>query len=191
LAERIAGSGAVVSELPLGRPPAAPHFPLRNRLISGLVEAVVVVEARPRSGSLITARHALEQGREVLVVPGRIDSVQAQGSNALLREGARAVLEARDVLEALAGPFHPLPGKISPVAQEADPGPPGRDPGALYAALLDDPGDRDGLQRRIEWPAGRFALALMELEMAGWVEEDRDGRLNAVPARRRVAPGGG
>ncbi|MDE0886365.1 MAG: DNA-processing protein DprA [Myxococcota bacterium] len=190
LAGQVADSGAVLSELPPGRPPAAAHFPLRNRLISGLVEAVVVVEARPRSGSLITARHALQQGREVLVVPGRIDSVQAQGSNALLREGARPVLEARDVLEALTGPFRALPEPVRPDPLGVEGVPSGQDPAALYAALVDEPRNRDDLQRRMQWPSGRFALALMELEMAGWVEDDRDGRLSAVPARRRAPPNG-
>ena len=190
LADQVAGAGAVVSELSPGRPPAAAHFPLRNRLISGLVEAVVVVEARPRSGSLITARHALDQGREVLVVPGPIDSPQAAGSNALLRDGARPVLEPRDVFEALASPFAgaPDPGPIE--ADEPGAGPSAPDAGRIYAALRAESCDRDALGRQLEWPPGRLALGLMELEMEGWVEADRDGRLYAVPARRR-RPGAG
>jgi predicted Rossmann fold nucleotide-binding protein DprA/Smf involved in DNA uptake len=82
----------------------------------------------------------------------------------------------------------PEPIRPDPILSEA--GPPGRDSAALYALLVDEPRNRDGLQRRMEWPSGRFALALMELEMGGWVEEDRDGRLSAVPARRRAPPAG-
>ena len=155
-----------------------------------VVVVVLVVEARPRSGSLITARHALDQGREVLVVPGPIDSPQAAGSNALLRDGARPVLEPRDVFEALASPFAgaPDPGQIE--ADEPGAGPSAPDAGRIYAALRAESCDRDALGRQLEWPPGRLALGLMELEMEGWVEADRDGRLYAVPARRR-RPGAG
>jgi len=185
LADRVARAGAVVSELSPGRPPAAPHFPLRNRLISGLVQAVVVVEARPRSGSLITARHALNQGREVMVVPGPIDSPHAAGSNALLRDGARPVLEPRDVLEAIASPFGAL------AATDPPPGPPGEDEGRLHSRLLGQSLARDELAREFGWPAGRLAAALMGLEIEGWVETDRNGGLRAVPATLRALRGRG
>ena len=185
LADRVARAGAVVSELSPGRPPAAPHFPLRNRLISGLVQAVVVVEARPRSGSLITARHALNQGREVMVVPGPIDSPHAAGSNALLRDGARPVLEPRDVLEAIASPFGAL------AATDPPPGPPGEDEGRLHSRLLGQSLARDELAREFGWPSGRLAAALMGLEIEGWVETDRAGGLRAVPARLRALRGRG
>ncbi len=94
-------AGAIVSELPLGALPRPLHFPLRNRIISGLSRAVVVVEARRRSGSLITVRHALAQGREVFVVPGAVEGPFAAGTNQLLREGARAIQSARDLLDDL------------------------------------------------------------------------------------------
>ena len=94
LAQEMMQRGAVVSELPLGALPRPLHFPLRNRIISGLSRAVVVVEARARSGSLITVRHALAQGREVFVVPGAVDGPFAAGTNQLLREGARAIRSA-------------------------------------------------------------------------------------------------
>ena len=185
LAERIARSGAVISELPLGRPPAAPHFPLRNRLISGLVQAVVVVEARRKSGSLITARHALNQGREVLVVPGRIDSIHAAGSNALLRDGARPVLEPSDVLEAVSSPFsldsNPVPALDR--ATEAEPS--DSDQARIYLRLREEALHRDGLGRELGWAEGRLALGLMGLEIDGWIEADRDGRLHAIPPSRR------
>jgi len=179
LAARISRSGAVVSELPLGRPPAASHFPLRNRLISGLVQAVVVVEARHRSGSLITARHALNQGREVLVVPGPIDSAHSAGSNALLRDGARPVLDASDVLDAVS------PFQVGPSLAERLPGPADPDQARIHALVVEQPVDRDTLSRDLAWPEGRLALALMSLEMEGWLELDRDGRLYGVSASRR------
>jgi len=185
LAGRIAATGALISELPLGRPPAAPHFPLRNRLISGLVQAVVVVEARRRSGSLITARHALNQGREVLVVPGRIDSTQAAGSNALLRDGARPVLEPSDVLAAVASPFSLEPGGISASDGETEPMPSDPDQARIYSRLREEPRRRDDLGRKLGWDQGRLALGLMGLEIDGWIQSDRDGRLHAIPPSRR------
>jgi DNA processing protein len=99
LAEAVARAGAVVSELPPGSPPLPRHFPLRNRVISGLSRAVVVVEASERSGSLITARMALEQGRDVLAVPGGIASGRHRGCHALIKDGARLVETVEDVLD--------------------------------------------------------------------------------------------
>ena len=101
LASRIAENGLVVSELAPGAPPLPEHFPLRNRIISGISLATVVVEASERSGSLITARCALEQGREVMAVPGSVLSGRNRGSHALLKDGARVVETADDVLEEL------------------------------------------------------------------------------------------
>ena len=102
LYKQISESGAVVSEYPLGTEPDNFRFPARNRIISGLSLGVVVVEATKRSGSLITANHALEQGREIFAVPGRIDSVKSAGSHALLQEGAKLVLNINDITEELA-----------------------------------------------------------------------------------------
>jgi DNA processing protein len=101
LAERIAAQGAVVSELAPGAPPLPEHFPLRNRIISGLSLGVVVVEASEKSGSLITARCALEQGRDVLAVPGSILTGRNRGSHALLKDGAKVVETADDILDEL------------------------------------------------------------------------------------------
>jgi len=101
LADEIAGTGVVVSELPPDAPPLPFHFPLRNRIISGLSRAVVVIEASEKSGSLITASCALEQGREVMAVPGSVLSGRNKGGHALLRDGAALVETAEDVLAAL------------------------------------------------------------------------------------------
>jgi DNA processing protein len=99
LAAAVAGQGCLVSEFAPGTPPLPAHFPLRNRIISGLARAVVVVEASDRSGSLITARMALEQGRDVLAVPGGIASGCHRGCHALIKDGARLVETVEDVLE--------------------------------------------------------------------------------------------
>ena len=116
LASRIATCGALVSELPPGTPPRAFHFPLRNRIISGLSRAVVVIEAPAASGALITAREALDQGREVMVVPGRVPGGRNRGGHALLRDGAKLVEAAVDILQELglgpAGRTAPLPEHI-------------------------------------------------------------------------------
>jgi DNA processing protein len=120
LMERIAGSGAIVSERPPGAVPQARHFPRRNRLISGLSLGVVVVEAAPQSGSLITARLAAEQGREVMAVPGSPLDPRHRGTNQLLRDGATLVECAADVRAAL-GPFAPPPRRQMPAPEAGSP----------------------------------------------------------------------
>jgi DNA processing protein len=110
LAARIRAEGALASEFPPGMPPLAHHFPMRNRIISGLARAVVVIEASDRSGSLITARMALEQGRDVLAVPGNVSSGQHAGCHALIKDGAALVETVSDVLVALGWPARPGPG---------------------------------------------------------------------------------
>jgi DNA processing protein len=182
LAARIAERGAVVSELPPATPPRGPHFPLRNRLISGLSLAVVVVEARERSGSLVTARHAADQGVDVLAVPGPIDAATSRGTNRLIRDGARVLLDVRDVLEAIGAQVRmPVGARVRAPAPEADASARGLSPLArqVLACLAREPESRDALSRRLRRPPEALAAALLELELAERIAEDRDGRLRS------------
>ncbi len=181
VAEAILERGALVSEMPVGTPPRAAHFPLRNRLISGLSLGVIVVEARRRSGSLITVRHALNQGREVFVVPGSVEGPFAEGSNQLLRDGARAICDSRDVIEDLGGIVEEPASSIeSPTSSASErTAPAGDAPGRrVLDALERGPLDRDELQRRCGLEAGTLARVLLELDLSGRVVEERDGRIH-------------
>lgn len=156
LARRIVSSGAVVSEYPPGVEPAPWRFPARNRIIAGLSLATVVVEARERSGALITADFALELGRDVFAVPGEITSGLSAGTNDLLRQGAAPLTSARDVLEALG--IEPTPARQSAVSEAA---------AALLELLGDGASGMDELIRTSELSSAEVAAALVELELAG------------------------
>jgi len=163
LARRICARGLVVSEYAPGVEPAPWRFPARNRIIAGLCAATVVVEARERSGSLITADFALEEGREVFAVPGEITSSLSRGSNALLRLGATPLTAAGDVLEALGiEPATPVRPEVSEPAA------------AALSALADGAASIDELVVRTTLDAGTLAAALAELELGGLVVS-RDG----------------
>jgi DNA processing protein len=157
LAGRICATGLVVSEYAPGVEPAPWRFPARNRIISGLAHATVVVEARERSGALITADFALEEGREVLACPGEITSALSSGTNALLRLGATPVTKAADVLE--------LFGLSAPVEAEVDLSGPAR----TILERLSAPTTADELVRAADVDPGQAAAALSELELAGLV----------------------
>jgi DNA processing protein len=161
LAQRIAETGLIVSEYEVGVEPAPWRFPARNRIIAGLCAATVVVEARERSGALITADFALEDGREVMVVPGEITSTVSAGSNALLRLGATPVTGAADVLEAYG--IVPEPEPV-----EAPEGLAGR----LLERLAEQPASIDELARTLSLEPGEVAAALIELELTGLVGEE-------------------
>jgi DNA processing protein len=172
LADRIAQSGAVVSEFALGTPPHRFFFPLRNRLISGLARALIVVEARERSGSLVTARHAADQGVDVFAVPGPITGAHHVGTNRLLRDGAAPLLESEDVLEALAWPSTPRRTRAQLSLSESA--------RALLDALRGEPASGDELARRLGVASAALAPPLVELELAGAIARDRDGRWRAL-----------
>jgi len=164
LAARVGEHGLVVSEYAPGVEPAPWRFPARNRIIAGLAQVTVVVEARERSGALITADLALEEGREVLAVPGEITSSLSAGSNRLLRNGATPLTEVVDVLEAF-GIEQQQPAAPEPASATA---------ALILARLAEEPADADTLARALELDAGEISAALTELELTGDVSE-RDG----------------
>ena len=162
LAHRIAEQGLILSEYALGMPPLNANFPRRNRIISGLGQGTLVVEAAPESGSLITARLALEQGREVFAIPGSIHSPQSKGCHALIRQGAKLVESAQDVLEELRtpDPFAQVPLALDTRTPES----------GLLTLLGHDPVGLDALQARSGLDTARLQAELLELELAGQVE---------------------
>lgn len=169
LAHRIAERGMILSEYHLGTPPLEHNFPRRNRLIAGLSQGTLVVEAALQSGSLITARLAADQGKEVFAIPGSIHSPHARGCHALLRQGAKLVESAQDVLEDLRFVL-PARSDDSPVSTEAEGeenGGAAEDP--LLAAMGYDPIGLDALIARTGIPAPRLQARLLELELAGEV----------------------
>jgi DNA processing protein len=173
LAAAIAVRGLVVSEYPPGVEPAPWRFPARNRIVAGLCDATVVVEARERSGALITADLALDEGREVLAVPGEITSLLSSGTNALLRLGATPVTAVDDVLEAVGAPRAPLaePAALEPRLE------------AVRAAVADAPAAADDVVRRTGLAPGAAAAALAELELLGVVVEAEGLYREVVPRR--------
>jgi DNA processing protein len=186
LYDEIKARGALVSEMPPGTVPQARHFPRRNRLISGMARGVLVVEAAPRSGSLITARYALDQGREVLAVPGSPLDPRARGCNNLIRQGAVLVESAADVLDALAGPLGATAAE--PAGPEYLGGPaPRLDESGVAAArraveelLGPSPVTVDELIRQSQVSPALVHAALLELELAGRTERHPGGRVALI-----------
>ncbi|MFD1193309.1 DNA-processing protein DprA [Seohaeicola saemankumensis] len=204
LAHDIAATGLRLSEQPMGLIPQARHFPRRNRIISGLAQAVVVIEAAAKSGSLITARCALDQGREVMAVPGHPFDARSSGCNMLIRDGARLVRNASDVIEGLgqvpaAGTARhtsavkpaPLPASAPATALPPAPAPTPDSPqparrtlretaalhGQILARLGPSPLAEDQLIRDLDSPAHQVAPALLTLELEGRILRQPGGLL--------------
>lgn len=167
----IAASGLLISESPFGHRATARDFPRRNRIITGLAEGVVIIEAAERSGSLISARTALEQNREVMAVPGSPLDPRAAGSNRLLREGATLVRHAEDVIEALSVPAHrTVQAPAPPLFEDPSDLPdtyPARQIQAVQEALSAYPVAIEDIARAADLGVARCAGVLVELELAG------------------------
>ncbi len=175
LAEKMTSQGAVISDYPPGTPPEGPNFPPRNRIISGLSRAVIVIEAGETSGALITAGFAVEQGREVFAVPGNILAPQSKGANKLIQDGARPLLSGRDVLDALnlaqVGE-HRQARKILP----SDP-----TEARLLEALSHEPVHVDDIRSQTGLPIEQVSAALTLMELKGMVRQV--GGMNYVAVR--------
>lgn len=166
----------MLSEFALGTPPLTTNFPKRNRIVAALSRGTLVVEAAVQSGSLITARLAAEMGREVLAIPGSIHSPHARGCHALIKQGAKLVETAQDVLEELRLEGASLGAPLAPRSDEHDadagaaagaPSPEHEDP--ILAAMGYDPVSQDALSARTGWGAADLGARLLELELMGLV----------------------
>ncbi|HEX8839589.1 MAG TPA: DNA-processing protein DprA [Sphingomicrobium sp.] len=170
--------GLLIAEMPPGTEPRARHFPYRNRIIAGMSSATVVVEAAPRSGSLITARLAAEAGREVLAVPGSPLDPRAQGCNQLIRDGATLIQNAADVVESI----RPLDNRVRAVATPYEPVPEeldGEDAVGLVEDLLGpSPVPVDEIIRLSGAPSGSVQMALLELDLAGRLDRHAGGKVS-------------
>lgn len=183
LKAEIATRGAVLSEFPLGTEPRPWHFPIRNRVIAALADATLVIQARERSGSLSTAHHAMELGRDVFAVPGRIFDDLARGTNGLIADGAQVALATEDVLLGLSITGQQLlfptptaqavPAAPSAQATVAAPIPPSSAAGSVLALI--EPGNpttADDLARHLDLPVDKVLGLLVELELGGWVRRE-------------------
>jgi DNA processing protein len=171
LAHELASNGTIISEFPIGTPPVPANFPRRNRLISGLASGCLVVEAAVSSGSLITARFANEQGKDVFAMPGSVNSPVAKGCHRLIKEGAKLVESAEDILEELKLPTTGAPrGKARATVRMSD------DARRVFDELGFDPCDIDTLAQRSGATAQTLAALLTQWEIDGLVESLPGGR---------------
>ena len=180
LAEKIIENGAVISEFPLGTGPMPENFPIRNRIISGLALGVVIVEAAEYSGSLITARLALDQNREVFALPGNITSAQSFGPNHLIKQGAKLVDQWVDVVEELPAEVR---GQLIPPETASDASQAGEAPSLFEQSMtedqkavfdflrVDEPAFVDSIFGSVGIPPARVLQSLLELEMNGLIRQ--------------------
>lgn len=188
LYRQIAEQGAIVAECAAGAEPLARHFPRRNRIISGLSLGVLVVEAAAKSGSLITARMAVEQNREVFAVPGSPLDPRAEGTNNLIRDGAHMATNANDIIQVLKGlRLHPLrepPARTWDTEMDALPPPESEPVQSLRLKILESlsptPVGMDELIRAVEAPPADVLTVILELELAGRIERQAGNRVNLV-----------
>lgn len=183
LAHRVALQGVMLSEYPLGTPPLAANFPKRNRLIAALSRGTLVVEAALASGSLVTARLAAEQGKEVFAIPGSIHSPQSKGCHALIRQGAKLVETVQDILEELpADSAHPgqLDLPMAPGSEEARSDAQAAGGDEVLDALGQDPCTLDTLQARCGWPTPALQARLLTLELNGQLSRLPGGRFQRI-----------
>ena len=189
LFHRIAENGAVVSEFPLKAGPEAHHFPRRNRVISGMSLGTMVVEATKKSGSLITARLAAEQNREVFAVPGSVQSFKSTGTHTLIKQGAKLVEHAQDIIEEL----RPLVQFNTPLESQANEGDTAasaslsEDETRVMHALEPYPVHVDNLARNISMDPGRLLSILLILELKGMVEQS-PGKLFSISSKQTAGP---
>ncbi len=175
LADQIVERGALISEFSIRAIPATHHFPRRNRIISGLSMGVIVVEAGERSGALVTASLALEQGKEVFAVPGRVDSPMSVGVHRLIKDGARVALSPREILEGLAVPILQQSSGDARVATTED-----AEVNPILHCLSDEPVSLEDLVKQLQRPVTELISELSLLELAGKVAQ--------LPGARFVKP---
>jgi DNA processing protein len=171
LRDEISERGTLISEFPLGSPPEPKNFPIRNRIISGLSRGVVVVEATMKSGSLITASRALDQGRDVFAVPGSIDSFKSTGTHFLIKQGAKLVVNADDVLEEFG--FAPLSAdeEVSPQASLVELGNMEPSEKTIYEIIGEYPVHIDHIVRMADMDPGEVSGVLMKMELKGLIRQ--------------------
>jgi DNA processing protein len=176
----IAENGAVISEFPLMTEPEPKNFPIRNRIISGICLGTVVVEASKKSGSLITARLAAEQGREVFAVPGSIHSFKSAGAHSLIKQGAKLVEHARDIMEELVGMMAPpaSTGTLSQNQIDAVLPPLSSDESSVIDAMDPYPVHIDDLARVLSMAPGKLAGILLQLELKGVIKQSPGKRFS-------------